>query len=157
MKKVQLIIAVWICACSAVLTAGQDKKTLDALAAVNEQSRPRLAKRLEEFIAYHRSQEWDKMFKLVDGHNREKYTPESFATMISAFGETEFVPDHATVEQPVGEEYRIHGCVTRKRSGKSFQGGTIAYLQEGDWFFTPYFLSYLNTSPIPCKPQAVGP
>jgi hypothetical protein len=133
---------------------GQQQETLKALSVVNEQSRPRLAKRLEEFIAYHRSKEWDKLFKLIDKENASRKTLESFSKEMSAFDRLDFVPERATVEQPVGEEYRIYGCVTRKLGAveEFLQGGVVAYLQNGDWYFTPYFISYgSSTSPLPCK------
>jgi hypothetical protein len=156
MRKTRFIIALWICICSAVLTVGQDKETLRILSVVNEQSRSRLAKRLEEFIAHNRSRDWHQLFKLIDKQNASHYTPESFAKMMSQFGQQDFVPDRATAESPIGQEYRIYGCVTRTSADvKSFQGGVVAYLQDGDWYFTTYFLSYgPDSSPLPCKPQA---
>ncbi len=145
-----------LCACSAVLTVGQEQETLKALSVVDEQTRPRLAKRLEEFIAYNRSQQWDKLFKLLDKDNASRKTLESFSKEMFEFGRLDFVPERATVEKPIGKEYRIYGCVTRTNGGvrESVQGGVVAYLQEGDWYFTPYFISYgSGVNPLPCKPS----
>ena len=157
--SITFMIALWVCLCSVELTVAQDQKTLKALEEVNEQSRPRLAKRLEEFMAYHRSEEWDKLFKLIDMVNVKNTTLEKFTKVRSEFGWTDFVPEYASKEPPIGLEYRIYGCVTyASDQGRSFQGGTVAYFQNGDWYFTPYFLSYgTGTSPLPCKPQVRSP
>ena len=156
MRKAHFINALMLCACLVVLTVGQEQETLKVLSEVNERSRPRLAKRLEEFIAYHRSKEWDKLFTLVDKENARRKTLESFSKEMSEFDRLDFVPERAMAEQPIGEEYRIYGCVTRKIGDvqELLQGGTVAYLQNGDWYFTPYFISYgSGTSPLPCKPR----
>ena len=140
------------CACSVVL--GQEQETLRVLSVVDEQSRPRLANRLDEFIAYNRSQAWDKLFKLLDKDNASRKTVESFSKEMSEIGRLDFVPQRASVEKPIGKEYRIYGCVTRTNAGvrESVQGGIVAYLQEGDWYFTPYFISYgSGVSPLPCN------
>ena len=71
MRTTHSIVALMLCACSAVLTVGQEQETLKALSVVDEQTRPRLAKRLEEFIAYNRSKEWDELFTLVDKENTQ--------------------------------------------------------------------------------------
>lgn len=153
MKKTHFIIAVLLCGCSAVVTMGQEQETLKVLAVVDEKSRPHLAKRLEEFIAYNRSKEWGKLFKLLDKQNASNKTRESFAKEMSEFGQQDFVPEWATAEEPIGQEYRIYGCLTCADVG-SVKGGVVAYLQGGDWYFTPYFVSYGSSpSPIPCKPQ----
>lgn len=142
-------------ACSVVLTVAQEQETLKILSVVNEQARPRLAKRLEEFIAYNRSQEWDKVLKLLDKQNASRMTLESFSKERSKWGRLDFVPERAIAGEPLGEEYRIYGCVkyTKGDVQKSLQGGVVAYLQEGDWYFTTYFLSYgSDASPLRCKP-----
>lgn len=153
MRHTNFIVALWICACSVVLTVGQSKETLKVLAVVDEQSRPRLAKRLEEFIAYNRSKEWDRLFKLLAKQNARDKTLESFAKEMDRFGAQSFVPERATAEEPVGREYRIYGCLTR--ANRAVKGGVVAYLQEDDWFFTTYFLSFDvdGTTQIPCIPK----
>lgn len=144
LRKAYLIIAVSLCACSGFLTFGQDKKTLEALAVVDEQSRRRLAERLEQFNTYHRSKQWDKLFKLLDRQNAGNKTPEGFAKEMFEVGHLDFVPERSTAEEPRGEEYRVYGCVATRAFGdvRSVEGGVVAYLQNGDWYFTPYFLNY---------------
>ncbi|MCA1576344.1 MAG: hypothetical protein LC794_03140 [Acidobacteria bacterium] len=151
MRQTHFIIAAMLCACSLVLTMGQDQEMLKVLSVVNENSRPRLAKRLEDFMAYNRSKEWEKLFKLLDKQNAENKTPESFVKEMNEFGRQDFVPERTEAEEPIGQEYRIYGCLTRADVG-SVKGGVVAYLQGGDWYFTPYFVSYgSGTSPMPCK------
>lgn len=155
LRKAHLIVAVLLCVCSVLLTFGQNRKTLEALAVVDEQSRRRLAERLEQFIAHHRSKQWDKLFKLLDRQNAGNKTLEAFAKVMSEVGHLDFVTESATAEEPKGEAYRVYGCVTTRAFGdvRSVQGGVVAYLQNGDWYFTPYFLNYdSEAKPIPCKP-----
>lgn len=154
MRTTHFVIALVLCACSVVLAVAQEQETLKILSVVNEQSRPRLAKRLEEFISYNRAQEWDKVLKLLDKQNASHTSLETFSKERSKWGRLDFVPERATAEEPKGEEYRIYGCVSYTKGGvqKSFKGGVVAYLQEGDWYFTTYFLRYgSDASPVRCK------
>ena len=140
-----------LCICPVVLARGQDQEMLKVLSVVNEKSRPQLAKRLEDFIAYNRSKEWEKLYKLLDKQNAENKTLESFIKEMNEFGRQDFVPARTEAEEPIGQEYRIYGCLTRADVG-SVKGGVVAYLQGGDWYFTPFFVSYgSGTSPMPCK------
>ncbi len=142
-----------------MLAYGQDNRLLKVLEPVAEKQRPRLAERLKLFIEYHRTQQWGKLFKLIDKGNAENKSVEEFAKEISQMKHFDFVPERTEADDSYGSQYRIRGCVRARTDGGViwFQGGLVAYLQDGDWYFTPYFISYArNSLPLPCanNPQS---
>ena|SRR5215204_1263261 len=153
MKKANVIAVLLFILVSAPLSYGQDNRLLKVLEPVDEKQRPRLAERLNLFIGYHRTQQWAKLFNLLDKNNAEDKSVEQFAKEVSRMQQFNFVPERTTVESSDGSEYRIYGCVNA-RANKDIvwlQGGLVAYLQAGDWYFTTYFLRYDRTTSRPLR------
>lgn len=131
----------------------QDDGLIKILGAVDEKQRLQFARRLQLFMDHQRKGEWDELYKLIDKVNAEHWRGKDFAKMMVRFGHIDFVPERSQADDDHGLQYRVYGCVKVGREKKPvwFQGGLVAYLQEGDWYFTPYFLQYDLGSPLQCK------
>ena len=132
----------------------QDDGLLKILGAVDQKQRPQLARRLRLFIDYQRQKEWDELYGLIDKVNAEHWRGKDFATMMVRFGHLDFAPERSQADDDHGLQYRVYGCVKVRRQEKPvwFRGGLVAYLEEGDWYFTPYFLQYDRLgSPLRCN------
>ena len=141
------------------LVRGQPEGLLKILNAVDEKQRPQLAKRLRLFIDLHRKKQWDEVYKLVDRGNAEHWRGRDFATMMSGFGYVDFIPTGSATDDNHGYQYRVFGCVKVETEEKPvwLKSGTVAYLQGGDWYFTPFYLQFDGkSSRLPCQ-QAIDP
>lgn len=147
--SVAMLVMVAVCP-----VRSQDDGLLKILSAVDQKQRPQLARRLRLFMDHQRKRQWDELFKLIDKVNAEHWRGKDFATMMARFGHIDFVPERSAADDDHGLQYRVYGCVKVRREEKPiwFQGGLVAYLQEGDWYFTPYFLQYDRLgSPVRCN------
>ena len=154
MLTVRVIVAAILVVVGSVFSVrGQDDDLLKTLGAVDQKQRPQLARRLRLFIDHQRNSRWDELYKLIDKVNADHWRGKDFATMMVKFGHIDFVPEHSKADDDHGLQYRVYGGVKVGREGKPiwFRGGLVAYLQEGDWYFTPYFLQYDRLgSPLRC-------
>ena len=131
----------------------QDDDLLKTLGAVDQKQRPQLARRLRLFMDHQRNRRWDELYKLIDKVNAEHWRGKDFAAMMTRFGHIDFAPERSQADDDHGLQYRVYGCVKVSREEKPiwFRGGLVAYLQEDDWYFTPYFLQYDRLgSPLRC-------
>ena len=132
----------------------QDDGLIKIFDAVDQKHRPQLARRLRLFMDHQRKEEWNALYKLIDKSNAEHWRGKDFAAMMVRFGHLDFVPQRSEPDDVHGLQYRVYGCVKVGVENEPvwFRGGLVAYLQEGDWYFSPYFLQYdrLNSA-LRCK------
>jgi hypothetical protein len=149
MRKASVIVAVLLLAVPALSAHGQSSDLLEVLKPVEEKQRPRLAQRLALFIEYHRTRQWDKLFELTDRYSSRDFSKEEFVRTIRK-DQLDFAPERTIEDWP---EYRVLGCVkARSAAGDDWwQGGIVAYLRDGDWHFSTYYLKYEGSVPLRCK------
>ena len=126
---------------------------LKILGAVDQRHRSQLAGRLRLFMDHQRKRQWNELYKLIDNFNAEHWRGKNFGAMMASLGHIEFVPERSEADDDHGLQYRVYGCVKVRQKEKAvwFHGGLVAYLQESDWYFTPYFLQYdRGGSPLRC-------
>ncbi|HEY5883167.1 MAG TPA: hypothetical protein VIT88_00685 [Pyrinomonadaceae bacterium] len=153
-KSYVFVLAIVMLMILPVPARSQNEDLLKILDAVDQTQRPQLARRLRLFIEYQRKKQWDEVYKLIDQGNAQHWREKDFATMMAGFGYIDFVPTGSATDDNHGWQYRVFGCVKVRQEQKPIwlKGGLVAYLQGGDWKFTPYYLQFdRGSSRIPCE------
>jgi len=140
MKAVALIIMLAI-GSGSIGAVSSDQKP-DPFANVPESQRERLKSRLAEFVEYHRTKQWNKVYDLIaerdknaveGGLPREVFLKKKLYSHVR-----KFTPK--SVQKMEDDWWMVWGCGTFDRGG-SMEAAVEAYLQDGDWYFSDIWSS----------------
>ena len=139
-----IIVAALILICSAAAYGQRKEVKPDTLAAVPAARRARLIQRLELFVAYYRTREWNKLYDLLGeqakayvegGLSRERFLKELPKPKLN-----KFKPDIVSLMLGTEENgiWIIWGCGEYSRAGpdEKLRSTIEAYFQNGDWYFS---------------------
>lgn len=130
--------------------AAQEKK--DAFAEVPATQREKFKSRLEEFVEYHRTRQWDKVYDLIaerhkiaveGGLPRDVFLSKKLYSPI-----TRFTPE--SIKKMDDESWMVLGCGTFDEGGP-MESAVEAYLQDGDWYFSDIWSA---PACVDCKPKS---
>ena len=105
---------------------------------VPSSKRAELKLRLDKFVNYHATQEWDKVYDLLSNQYKKDQgilTKDTFLEKKFYSRLNKFVP--ASVEKLGGNRWWIRGCGTFEVSG-SMDTLVEAYYENGDWYFSNF-------------------
>lgn len=149
MKGVSLIILLAIG--SSVIGATSKQQKADPFANLPESQRERLKSRLTEFVEYHRSRQWEKVYDLLAERDKiavEGGLPKELFLKKKLYSSIrKFTP--RSVQKMDETWWTVWGCGTFDRGG-SMEASVDAYLQEGEWYFSDIW----SSAPcIDCMPK----
>jgi hypothetical protein len=149
MKVILLVISLAVSSC--LVEANSNGQKTDPFVDVPSSQRERLKSRLNEFIEYHRTKQWDKVYDLLGaqyksavegGLPRDQFLKRKLYSRIR-----KFTPK---VAQKAGDGWwMISGCGTFDRGG-GVESLIEAYLQDGEWYFSDVWSVGLDSN-ISCK------
>ena len=135
MRNILLIISLIIT--SNLVVANPHRQKADPFADVPQSQRERLKSCLNEFIEYHRTKQWDKVYELLGeqyksaiegGLPRDLFLKKKLYIRLR-----KFTPRYA---QKAGNGWwMISGCGVYDR-GRGVDSLVEAYLQDGEWYFS---------------------
>src|SRR5262245_33178402 len=126
----------------------------DPFAAVPPSQGERLKSRLAEFVEYHRTKQWDKVYDLIaerdknaveGGMPRDVFLKKRLYSRIR-----KFTPK--SVLKMDDNWWMVEGCGTFDRGG-AMESAVEAYLQDGEWYFSDIWSSppCIDCMPRSCK------
>jgi hypothetical protein len=151
MKVVSLTVLLLIIA---GLVGAQSKPKPDPFADVPVSQRDKLKSRLIEFVDYHRTKQWDKVYDLLaerskqateDGLPKDRFLKKKLYSDAKKFTPT-------SVQRLADDWWMIWGCATYDRGG-TMESALEAYVENGRWFFSDIWSSppCIDCTPRHCK------
>jgi len=133
---------------------GPAQQIADPFADVTPSPRERLKSRLAEFVEYHRTKQWDKVYDLIaksvknaveDGLPRDVFLKKKLYSRIG-----KFTPK--SVQKMDDDWWIVWGCGTFDRGG-AIESAVEAHLEDGDWYFSDIWSSSpcIDCAPRSCK------
>lgn len=124
-------------------------------AAVPTEQRERLKLRLAEFIEYHRTKQWDKVYDFiaeVDKYTVEGEPPRDTFLKQKLYSLINKFTPQLVVRSDDYSSWIIWGCGSFDQEGE-MESGLEASLQDGDWYFSPIWSvpSGIGRKPRSCK------
>jgi hypothetical protein len=128
----------------------------DAFANVPAAQREKLKLRLAEFLEYHRTREWNKVYDLIgeqyknansEGLSREIFLKKKLYSTIR-----KFTPTSVYKLDDSHNWWMVSGCGTFD-AGEPIESSVEAYLQDGDWYFSDVWAAprCVDCTPKSCK------
>jgi hypothetical protein len=150
--KGPLLIMISLVLGSTVVGTTSNAQKADPFADVPSSQRERLRLRLVEFIDYHRTKQWNKVYDLLaerdknaveGGLPRDIFLKKKLYSTVRKF-------TAKSLQKMDNDWWTVWGCADFDRGG-NMEAALEAYLQDGDWYFSDIW-----SSPpcIDCTPQS---
>ncbi|HEV8368831.1 MAG TPA: hypothetical protein VGQ39_12835 [Pyrinomonadaceae bacterium] len=138
---------------SAFVGASSGQKP-DPFANVPASQRDRLKSRLTEFVDYHRTKQWERVYDLLAERSKQAVEgglPKDLFLKKKLYSEAKkFTP--TSIQKMDDDWWMIWGCATYQRGG-AMESALEAYFQDGNWFFSDIWSSppCIDCTPRSCK------
>ena len=141
----------------------QESDLAKVFAPVDTALRQRLAERLQLYVEYERTHQWEKLYDLTSKQYLENDSRDEFVKRRRSFSGNGFsdmlnFAPQSTVTSYYGIEgnYSIEGCMKVLWKGRvhNWHAGVEAYWENGDWYFsTISAITGIDAPPRPCHKQ----